>query len=53
MYVDDLSFKLNNMKIGCVVGELIVNHILYADDIVLISPSPRGLKRLLEECEKY
>ena len=41
------------MKIGCVVGELIVNHLLYADDIVLISPSARGLKRLLEECEKY
>ena len=53
VYVDDLSVKLNNMKIGCMVGELIVNHLLYADDIVLISPSSRGLKRLLEECEKY
>ena len=53
VYVDDLSFKLNNMKIGCVVGAMLVNHLLYADDIVLISPSSRGLYKLLEECEKY
>ena len=51
-YVDDLSIKLNNLDIGCVIGSLIVNHLLYADDLVLISPSSRGLYRLLRECEK-
>ena len=53
VYVDDLSEKLNKLDIGCVVGALIFNHILYADDLVLISPSSRGLYRLLRECEKY
>ena len=53
VYVDDLSGKLNDMNIGCMVGALIVNHLLYADDLVLISPSSRGLHRLLGECEKY
>ena len=53
VYVDDLSAKLNSMNIGCVVDSLLVNHLLYADDLVLISPSSRGLCRLLEECEKY
>ena len=53
IYMDDLSEKLNNMYIGCVVGALIVNHLLYADDLVLISPSSRGLHTLLGECEKY
>ena len=53
VYVDDLSKKLNSLGIGCVVGTLIINHILYADDLVLISPSSRGLYRLLRECEKY
>ena len=53
VYVDDLSERLNKLDIGCVVGALIVNHILYADDLVLISPSSRGLYRLLRECEKY
>ena len=52
-YVDDLSIKLNNLDIGCVIGSLIVNHLLYADDLVLISPSSRGLYRLLRECEQY
>ena len=41
------------MDIGCVIGSLIVNHLLYADDLVLISPSSRGLYRLLRECEQY
>ena len=26
---------------------------MYADDLVLISPSTRGLSRLIEECQKY
>ena len=41
------------MYIGCVVGSLIINHLLYADDLVLISPSSRGLHTLLGECEAY
>ena len=44
---------MNNLDIGCVVGSLIVNPISYADDLVLISPSSRGLYRLLREYEIY
>ena len=53
VYMDDLSEKLNDLKIGCMVGALIINHLLYADDLVLISPSSRGLHTLLEVCEKF
>ena len=53
VYVDDLSTKLNILNIGCVMGEFIINHLLYADDIVLISPSSAGLKKLLEVCEHF
>ena len=53
IYVDDLSTELNKMNIGCVMGELTINHLLYADDIVLVSPSSAGLKRLLEVCEIF
>ncbi len=35
------------------MGKMIINHILYADDIVLISPSSRGLAELLNCCERY
>ena len=53
LYIDDLSEILNKLHIGCCIGTVIINHLIYADDLVLISPSSRGLHRLLEECEKY
>ena len=53
VYVDDLSTQLNKLKIGCLLGDFIINHLLYADDIVLISPSSAGLKKLLSVCEKF
>ena len=31
----------------------LINHIMYADDLVLISPSSAGLCQLLCECEKF
>ena len=31
----------------------LINHIIYADDLVLISPSSAGLCQLLRECEKF
>ena len=47
VYIDDLSTKLNKMNIGCVVGDFILNHLLYADDLVFVSPSSAGLKKLI------
>ena len=31
----------------------IINHIMYADEVVLISPSSAGLCQLLRECETF
>ena len=53
IYVDDLSITLNSLKIGCTVTDIIINHLMYADDIVLISPSTAGLKVLMEACLKF
>ena len=52
VYVDVISVTLNNMNIGCVIGNLIINHLFYADDLVLISPSRNGLQRLVNICYK-
>ena len=35
------------------MGNILVNHLLYADDILLISPSAAGLRKLLGDCEDY
>ena len=53
IYVDDLSIILNNFKIGCVISDIIINHLMYADDLVLISPSSAGLQILIDACHQY
>ena len=53
VYMDDLSKKLNELNIGCTIGNFIISHMMFADDLVLISPSTRGLSTLLSECQKY
>ena len=51
--MDSLSRKLNDSRIGCYAGGVIINHLLYADDLVLIAPSVKALQKLLHICEQY
>ena len=52
LYVDSLSVSLDNTGVGCrYLGSM--NHIAYADDMILLSPTPFGLQVLLNTCEKY
>ena len=44
---------LNNVHVGCFVGSMLVNHLMYADDLVLLSPSAAGLSILLSICSTY
>ena len=39
VYMDDLSNKLNDIKVGYTIGATLINHLMYADDLVLLSPS--------------
>ena len=53
IYIDDLSVKLNSLNIGCIAKQLLINHLMYADDLVLISPSTAGLQKLLDICQRF
>ena len=53
VYMDDLSVNLKKCPRGCIAGDTVVNHLMYADDIVLLSPSATGLSLLLHVCGKY
>ena len=53
MYIDNLSNLLVNTKVGCHLGGMCINHLLYADDIVLICPTIKGLNSLLKTCSNY
>ena len=44
---------LSDTKIGCCIHGRFVNHLMYADDSCIISPSPAGLQKLLDICSVY
>ena len=48
VYMDNLSSRLNICKVGCFHSGLLINHIMYADDLVLMAPAVAGLNKLLE-----
>ena len=47
-YIRDLLTEVVTLKVGCNIGGMFVNILAYADDIVLMAPSWRGLQRLLD-----
>ena len=53
VYMDDLSNKLNNVNSGCIIGSSLINHLMYAGDLVLMAPSSMGLSVLLSLCSEY
>lgn len=48
VYIDVLSTAITKINTGCQLNIKIINHLLYADDIVLFSPSLAGLRKLLD-----
>jgi hypothetical protein len=53
IYLDDLSVILKKQYAGCKIADRIINHLLYADDLVIMCPSYRGLQDLLDICGEY
>ena len=53
IYVDTLSVTLNRQMIGCCFNGCKINHLHYADDLVLISPSSLGMQKLINVCERF
>ena len=52
VYLDDLSLiELNNIKAGCYIGEVLSNHLMFADDICVLCPSVRWLQIILDVCQ--
>ena len=46
VYLDDLSLEPSNIKAGYYVGEILLNHLTFVDDICAFCPSVRGLQRI-------
>ena len=53
VYMNKLSVTLNQSGIGGFLGDSLVNHICYADDLCLIALSSCGMQHLLDLCSVY
>ena len=53
VYMDGLSDILCKTECGCTMGGRMINHLMYADDVVILSPSAKGLQRLINICAAY
>jgi hypothetical protein len=51
--MEELSVNLLNIGAGCKLGNVYINHIFYADDIILMAPSPAALQKLISTCEEF
>ena len=50
VYMNNLSVTLNQSGIGGFLGDSLVNHICYADDLCLIAFSSSGMQHPLDLC---
>ena len=50
VYADELNDMLKQSKLGCHFAGVCVNHVSYADDMVLLAPSAKALQALLNIC---
>ena len=53
LYVNDLSVQLQKLPVGCCCGDMVVNHLMYADDIVLLAPSGKGMQTIIDTTYAY
>lgn len=53
IYTDNLSFTLKSIPVGCYINNRCLNHLMYADDMILIAPSPVALQELVQVCEAF
>ena len=53
VYLDDLSLEVTNITGECYIGEIVLNHLVFADDICVFWTSVRGLQGVLDVCQAY
>jgi hypothetical protein len=53
IFIDKIIDVVKTVDAGCYINTVCCSIFLYADDILLLSPSIHGLQLLLNACEKY
>ena len=53
IFINDLLTRLKNINSGIRINNFHLNVLAYADDLNLISTTPLGLQKLIDECLQY
>ncbi len=53
VFIEDLSKSLVDLKVGCYMNKKCFNYLNYADDSVLLAPTPVALQKLVDICHDY
>ena len=53
VYTDELIDTLMSSNCGCHIGKQFYGCLMYADDIILLSPSLSGMQHLMDICSDY
>ncbi len=53
VYVDGLFHKLKKSGVSCQMSNYFVGGLLFADDVTLLCPTIKDLKKMIAICEQY
>jgi len=53
LYIDKLMGLLHDSGFGCYIGEVFLGALVYADDLVLLAPTPAAMRHLLILCDNF
>jgi len=53
IYLDVLLIALKKAGVGCFMGQWFIGALAYADDLVLLAPTSRAMRRMLAICDEF
>jgi len=53
VYIDGLLCRLYESGVGCFIGHVYTGALAYADDVVLLAPTPSAMRIMLKICEDF
>ena len=53
VFINIFITQLRQLNIGCHLRSMFIGCLMYADDMILISPSVRKLQHMLDTCIQY
>ena len=51
IYIDTISLALDRIQKSCLIGSKLINHLVFADDSVLIAFAHKTLQYLVDICQ--